>query len=100
MVTRVSKLVAFSVAAIAAVAISATSVEYSGNVAGDVTWGQSPVDPDLAVKAAAGGANLIVGPNGDVTWGQSPANPAAAGLTVADGASAVVGPNGDVTWGG
>ncbi|MFD8596831.1 hypothetical protein ACFV1L_17685 [Kitasatospora sp. NPDC059646] len=100
MVTRVSKLVAFSVATIAAVAISATSVEYSGNVAGDVTWGQLPADPGLTVKAAADGPDQVVGPNGDVTWGRAPGNPGPAVAAAVDAPSPVVGPNGDVTWGG
>ncbi|MFD7644024.1 hypothetical protein ACFV4P_25610 [Kitasatospora sp. NPDC059795] len=69
LVTRVSKLVAFSVAAIAAVAISATSVEYSGNVAGDVTWGQVGSNTDLPPLTPTDGPTAVVGPNGDVTWG-------------------------------
>ncbi|MGW4383313.1 hypothetical protein [Kitasatospora sp. NPDC004531] len=90
LVTRVSKLVAFSVAAIAAAVISAASVEYSGNVAGDVTWGGAPGNP---VLTASGSLHTVLGPNDDVTWGRTPGLPGLAAVTEN-------GPNGDVTWGG
>ncbi|MFJ5926920.1 hypothetical protein ACIQF6_30450 [Kitasatospora sp. NPDC092948] len=60
LVTRVSKLVAFSVAAIAALAFSVTSVEYSGNVAD----GTGQAAPTATTTPSPG-----VSPNGDVTWG-------------------------------
>ena len=60
LVTRVSKLVAFSVAAIAALAFSVTSVDYSGNVAD----GAGQVSPTATTTPSPG-----VSPNGDVTWG-------------------------------
>ncbi|MFD8483368.1 hypothetical protein [Kitasatospora sp. NPDC059673] len=62
LVTRVSKLVAFSVAAFAALAISAASVEYAGNVAdgagADHVVPTSTATPDMGVTES------------DVTWGR------------------------------
>ncbi|MEV7121772.1 hypothetical protein [Kitasatospora griseola] len=62
LVTRVSKLVALSVAAIAALAFSVTSVEYSGNVADGTGAGQ-------VVPVTTATPSPVVSPNGDVTWG-------------------------------
>ncbi|MFJ1796168.1 hypothetical protein [Kitasatospora griseola] len=64
LVTRVSKLVAFSVAAIAALAFSAASVEYSGNLADGTGTGAGQVVP-----VATATPSPVVSPNGDVTWG-------------------------------
>ncbi|MFF0389905.1 hypothetical protein ACFYS8_14615 [Kitasatospora sp. NPDC004615] len=61
-VARVSKFLAFSLAAIATLAFSATTVEHSGNLADGTGAGQ--VAQTATATPGPGAA-----PNGDVTWG-------------------------------